>query len=1525
MKMGSLLKKSLIALLPISLGLGVLLGVLKSPKSEQVSGYSASSLPTTIDLNDTSEANIRSYYSSLNNKTQSERQGTNLLKNLKTILKNGQKYYSYENGTSIWQMYEITDRDWAKSPASSTTYGTYNSSTNKITNYTYGTSSSSSKNNPYIHALYINRDVNNQTTAWDDHDQDQWGINREHVWPKAEGFDSSGAGGARGDPMHLMAGNGYANNIHSNYYYGYVKTSSSYTDCGNKYSNQSGNLRGTSKTLNTGTVFEPQDSDKGDIARAIFYMVARYNYLSGSDSDGIDTNNPNLTLTQNISDWSSSGYTSSTSTQGKLGVLTDLLAWHHADPVDEYEIHRNNLLYTNFTNNRNPFIDFPEWADFIWGTATYNGTTYQSYSSTPTGYATPSSDTINGYNSGGGTDPVSVTGVSLNVNSTSITVGSSEVLSATVLPSNATNKAVSWTSSNNNVATVSSSGRVEGVAEGNATITVTTSDGSFTAACTVSVTASGGGGGTTEGTDDGSVQAASGAFSGWTSDGLGDAYKDGSAKFDGSGDNVYKTDIFSGDVSSGMTSLSVTINAKVNGTPTAANSYKVEALDSSGNVLASDVKTGASVFSSSDYGDVTFTIDSGLTGCAGIKVTYVTKGGGNWGIKSISWSAQYSTGGEETKALDSISLDTSDAPTTFNVGDTFSYEGLSVTAYYDDRTDDIVAPTSVSTPSMSNAGQKTVTVSYTEGGVTKSATYTITVNSVTLTSIEVSDAKTAYYVGDTFVKPTVTATYSNGSTSDVTNSATFSGYNLSNAGNQTVSVSYTNGTTVNTSFSITVTALAVTSIAVSGQTTQFNVGDTFAFGGTVTATYNNGSTEDVTASASFSGYNMSIAGNQTVTVSYSGQSTTYQITVSESGGGASDATQFSLINSTSDLEAGKSYIITNGTSGTVDAISTASNANNRKTTSATVSSGKITRGSSVMSFTLGGSSGAWTFATENYLGTDGYLASAASGNYNYLRVINTAGTATISFNNDEAVINIGPHDTRTLIQYNPNNGNPIFACYSSGQSAVYLWKEVTPKVLDSISIDTTNVQTTFTVGDTFNYTNLVVTANYTDSTSAIVSPTSVSTPDLSSTGSKSVTVTYEENGVSKTASYQVTVNATPSISWAAPTIDVYTGSTLSESDVNGWAVTYNDGAGHQSVLTYTQLTVKLGGTTISIPHTWAAADDGKTLTATYNDLTTTASSAIRVTQSVNSITAAVKENYDYTFESTQFSAAGSLELGGKSWTMSGTDDGSPFFGYDSAKGQQFGSGAHPFSDVALQSSAFSGTVESVTVYTSGANSINATVQVSVGGTAYGSAETITNTNSAYTFDLGGKSGTISIDYVNSSSKAIYIKEIVVNTVCEASNIANSLDHIAAQRVAVKFAKAFNAAMDTTSNCTTNMSSAWSACSSAYNTFLSEAAALGSSEETYAKNLIKYATAQYSDDSGEACIERMLKTYEICVQKHGKTAFMSDLVTLGQAPISLISLVQGNNRTVLAIVIVSLISVSTIGGYFFLRTRRKEDF
>lgn len=447
----------------------------------ETNAYSSSSLPTTIDLNDNSESEIRNYYSSLNSLSASERQGDNLLKNLKNILKAGQKYYSYESGTAIWQMYEISDRDWEKSPASE--ISGYNASTNTISGYKYGSSVTGNQGtNPYIHALYVNRDVDNQVRAWDDHNQNQWGINREHIWPKSQGFEAEGAGGARGDPMHLWPGNGRVNGTeHNNNFYGFVDTSQSYTDpvTAKGYTNLAGNMSGTSLTLGSGKVFEPQDCDKGDIARAVFYMVARYNFISGSDSDGIDQNNPNLELVQSNEVLAS--YTSSVTNTGKLGILTDLLEWNRMDPPDEFEIHRNNLLYNNYTNNRNPFIDFPEWAEYIWGSADYDGATFISYDETPTGYADPNSDSINGFGKSIG---VSISDINLE-----LTIGETATLTATSSDAST----ISWSTNNSNVvsisATTGNSITISALSIGNATITASaTIDGTlYTNECQVIV------------------------------------------------------------------------------------------------------------------------------------------------------------------------------------------------------------------------------------------------------------------------------------------------------------------------------------------------------------------------------------------------------------------------------------------------------------------------------------------------------------------------------------------------------------------------------------------------------------------------------------------------------------------------------------------------------------------------------------------------------------------------------------------------------------------------------------------------------------------------------------------------------------------------------------------------------------------------------------------------------------------------------------------------------------------------------
>lgn len=347
--------------------------IFATPKSLEVKAITAPSytttLKTTIDLSDSSESEIRGYYSNLKSKSADELSGENLLKNLKPILMDGMEYFSYDN---IWKIYEITDRDWAKSPASGTTYGSYNSATNTLTGYQYG-SNSDGKNNPYVHARYRNyKDYPNESAirAWGDHNAT--GINREHIWCQSRGFkaDSGAEGPAGTDLHHLEAADGRVNQTHhnNNPYGNVVSEDTESKKYGNDYPFMALNKRGTAKKTSSqdesSLVFEPQDSDKGDIARACFYMVARYNNLSGSDT--ITQYEPNLTLVDYATSNGAREDSSATKAVG-MGILSDLLEWNALDPVDEYEIHRNNLIYKNYQNNRNPFIDFPQWADYIWG------------------------------------------------------------------------------------------------------------------------------------------------------------------------------------------------------------------------------------------------------------------------------------------------------------------------------------------------------------------------------------------------------------------------------------------------------------------------------------------------------------------------------------------------------------------------------------------------------------------------------------------------------------------------------------------------------------------------------------------------------------------------------------------------------------------------------------------------------------------------------------------------------------------------------------------------------------------------------------------------------------------------------------------------------------------------------------------------------------------------------------------------------------------------------------------------------
>lgn len=132
----------------------------------------------------------------------------------------------------------------------------------------------------------------------------------------------------------------------------------------------------------------------------------------------------------------------------------------------------------------------------------------------------------------------------------------------------------------------------------------------------------------------------------------------------------------------------------------------------------------------------------------------------------------------------------------------------------------------------------------------------------------------------------------------------------------------------------------------------------------------------------------------------------------------------------------------------------------------------------------------------------------------------------------------------------------------------------------------------------------------------------------------------------------------------------------------------------------------------------------------------------------------------YTYELTQktWDGNGVRELDGINWSLDAP--GAGYWGYDNAKGQQIGSGSAPATSINLSTEDFNGTIKSVEIETSGAKSINATIQVKVGNVDYGNATKITTTNTPYRFE-GQSSGKVEVIWTNNSEKAIYLKKITV--------------------------------------------------------------------------------------------------------------------------------------------------------------------
>ena len=176
----------------------------------------------------------------------------------------------------------------------------------------------------YLYGIYSNHKI---VRYWDG--GNTW--SREHVWPNSKLGVSRVSNSDRNiasDAHNLRAVNPSVNSSRSNRYF----------------------ITGSSSTYQTvgSDGYYPGDDHRGDVARILFYMYVRYY--------------GKLDLVESVSEiLSGSNYQASGT---KFGVLSVLINWHFSDPVDEFEIHRNDVIYS-YQGNRNPFIDNPEYVSII--------------------------------------------------------------------------------------------------------------------------------------------------------------------------------------------------------------------------------------------------------------------------------------------------------------------------------------------------------------------------------------------------------------------------------------------------------------------------------------------------------------------------------------------------------------------------------------------------------------------------------------------------------------------------------------------------------------------------------------------------------------------------------------------------------------------------------------------------------------------------------------------------------------------------------------------------------------------------------------------------------------------------------------------------------------------------------------------------------------------------------------------------------------------------------------------------------
>ncbi len=411
-------------------------------------------------------------------------------------------------------------------------------------------------------------------------------------------------------------------------------------------------------------------------------------------------------------------------------------------------------------------------------------------------------------------------------------------------------------------------------------------------------------------------------------------------------------------------------------------------------------------------------------------------------------------------------------------------------------------------------------------------------------------------------------------------------------------------------------------------TTSYYVGDTFSTNGlSVTATYANGNSETVEAELAVSPSEaFAAAGTVTVTVSasYGGMSAsqTYTVAVTEKPA----ARTFTKVTSTDDLEDGAEYVILNAAntyaaSNYIDSKNRIAAYAQADTTYSLVDNiVTIPSGSNVEVYTFVQSGDNWKIKNS----ANSYLNSATSD----VKIITgSEGEFTIAISDGAATIRNTQQTERAWMHNSVSSTATAtyFANYStnttsSNYSLLTLYKSTTAKSpLSSISVDATNATTEFYTNDTFSSTGAVVTATYEDeSTKVVTNSATFTAPDMTTVGEKTVTVSYTEGGVTKTATYTINVVERPKYT---VTIETPVGGTL-EVKAGDVVVNSGDQIDHGTVLTVT-----------------ATANDGYTLRNWQAVDATTHTFTTGTTYTIDGHDVTIKANFDVAEDGTTYTIA----------------------------------------------------------------------------------------------------------------------------------------------------------------------------------------------------------------------------------------------------------------------------------------------